>query len=548
MARRTRSDNSSVRGPNSALTEFLKEQGISAESIRQRHLARLEEAAANGGESAAEAAEAAEALEEEVEMRRAARLKQRRRDSYTDSEDEEVAAKRFGETDECAACGVTFTLTVHSRHRDGGYLCTGCAAQAEVVEAKAKRNQLAARKKRQKLAAALLDKQDLLSVPKLQDLCISLISRHIDQVDMLGDIGAVNMAKLLRILSKNRRLDDTTSALFLEPHLRELLFWDCSNVSAAALHRIPAFSPHLERLTLAMCGRLHNENLQYFATNLNQLTHLALDGPFLISSTAWLEFFETIGARLEGLRIGNTHRFSPDSLISLLEHCPRLTHLALARLDGLNSAEVYGLLPHYLTHLVSLEIAFPEKEELITDDVLIALMAGNPLLETLVLDNCTAVTDRFLVEGVRAHGAALRRLSLRYMDQITDEGMVLLFENWTANPGLHNVNLQKCTALTSTALVFLLDHSAKTLVELSLNSVHGIEKLFFEDYLASVSLPLLTRLDAGFVRSVDDQAVAIISAACPKLVLLEVYGCNRVTAKARTRDGLKLIGRQSDSI
>ncbi|ODQ77614.1 hypothetical protein BABINDRAFT_172697 [Babjeviella inositovora NRRL Y-12698] len=559
MSRRTRgNDSSSVSGPNSALTEFLKEQGISAETIRQRHLARLRAETPDTAASEPETREASdevEASEDELEIRIAARRKRRARgDAYTDSEDEDEynsdeVAKKFGEVDQCVTCDKDFTLTVYSRYVENGYLCEKCNEKAKVKERNAKKNQLLARKKRQKLATALLDKQDLSRMPKLQDMCISLISEHIDQVEMLGDIGAINMSKISRILLKNRRLNDVTASLFLEPGLRELEFWDCSKVSSDALQRIPAFCPQLEKVTLSMCGQFHNANLQYFASNLRKLTHITLHGPFLISDVAWQEFFETVGSRLKGFHISNTHRFTSDSMITLLEHCPNLEELTLTRLDGLNSSEVYELIPHYLTKLRHLEISYPQNEDLITDDLLINILSINgEHIEFLNLDCCTALTDRFLTEGLRVFAPNLKSLSLKFLDQISDEGMIALFEQWDANPGLLSVNLQKCVNLTSAGLVFLLNHSGKTLVELNVNSVYGTEKLFFEDYLRSTALPLLTHLDIGFVRSVDDLVVEIIGNTCPKLALLEVYGNNRVTRKTRIREGLKLIGRQSDTI
>lgn len=68
--------------------------------------------------------------------------------------------------------------------------------------------------------------------------------------------------------------------LFLTPDLKRLEFWDCSNVDSDSLNKIASFCPNLESLTLFMCGQLHNDNLQYFATNLTKLHDLALNGPF----------------------------------------------------------------------------------------------------------------------------------------------------------------------------------------------------------------------------------------------------------------------------
>ena len=63
----------------------------------------------------------------------------------------------------------------------------------------------------------------------------------------------------------------------------------------------------------------------------------------------WQDYFEEAGSRLTKFEIRNTHRFGNDSLISLLENTGKnLTSLKLSRLDGLNSSEIYGLIPHYI--------------------------------------------------------------------------------------------------------------------------------------------------------------------------------------------------------
>lgn len=106
------------------------------------------------------------------------------------------------------------------------------------------------------------------------------ITENIEDVDVLGDIGQMNMNRISMILSKNRSLNNKTISLFLSPDLKSLQFWDCSNVDSDSLNKIASYCPHLESLTLFMCGQLHNDNLQYFATQLTKLTELSLNGPF----------------------------------------------------------------------------------------------------------------------------------------------------------------------------------------------------------------------------------------------------------------------------
>ena len=118
----------------------------------------------------------------------------------------------------------------------------------------------------------------------------------------------------------------------------------------------------------------------------------------------------------------------------------------------------------------------------------------------------------------------------------------------------------------------MLNHSCHTLVELSINSLHRISsdflsQIFTDDnhqfkkqlkerydedlnikYYHQVALPLLTYLDASFVRAVDNEILSLLGDSCPKMQIIEVYGDNRCNGKASLRDGLMVIGRQTDEI
>ncbi|GMG56230.1 unnamed protein product [Ambrosiozyma monospora] len=412
------SDNNAVRGPSSALTSFLREQGINANEIRLRHQERLR----NGGLDQQETIEedneengtdelnqAKSDDEEEVysddengeiqQMRETARVKRRRANEYDSDDDEEV--KNY-----CMECDKEFNISVYSKKKEKngsiGYLCPECTKLAIAHEKLTRKNEIEARKRRKKISAALLNKQEF-KIPSLQDICIKIITDNIEAVDLLGDIGVLNMRKISRILSKNRSLNSKTMPLFLDRSLKELEFWDCSHIDRDALNQIASFCPDLEKLNLNMCGQLHNETLQYFGTKLHHLQHLTLNGPFLISDTMWQDFFDSSGKNLKGFNIRNTHRFTGDSLIALLDNCgPNLESLTLSKLDGLTNKSHYDILAHYLQNLKHLEISYPNKEELIDDDLMVNILAINGgTLETLILDGCSDLTDQLLISGIK---------------------------------------------------------------------------------------------------------------------------------------------------
>ncbi|CAX43446.1 DNA repair protein, putative [Candida dubliniensis CD36] len=647
MARRQRSkpgsnSQSGVKGPNSALTEFLRNEGIT-DAFRQRRQREQEivtnndndnendndineqeqftpsvevtpEATSRGSRRSASISVQEDEDDDEIrEMRRAAKRKLRasrrgstrqnrhRHDPNNSSDDDSSSSdndgdpnfsededdlgnanmRKFGEQDDCVDCGQTFELTVSSRFikEKNGYLCNSCNQLLKARERKAKMNQMNARKKRKRVAQALLNKTDV-RIPKLQDVCIKKITENIEDVDVLGDIGQMNMNRISMILSKNRSLNDKTISLFLSPDLKSLQFWDCSNVASDSLNKIASYCPQLESLTLFMCGQFHNDNLQYFASQLTKLTELSLNGPFLISDVMWQDYFEEAGSRLTKFEVRNTHRFGNDSLISLLTNAGRnLTSLKLSRLDGLNAADVYGMIPHFLSpsKLTHLEISYPESEELINDDLIISILSitGDTLV-SLNLDGCSDLTEKFLIDGIAQFCPNLTHLSIQNLDQISDEGFAQAFKEYSKVNvgGLLEVYLTKCIGLGDKAIYELLKHSGHTLVELSINSLDLLTKdflsqVFTEDshqfkkrllqqmeesqekdveYYNHIKLPLLTYLDSGFVRAIDNELLFLIGESCPQLKIIEVYGDNRCTSKARIRPGLMVIGRQSDEI
>lgn len=615
---------SGVRGPNSALTEFLRTEGITdafrerqqreAESNSQTQTPQPEEASltATITPAGSETPQVIEDDDEEEQIRAAGRRKRRiartrstggdpgsdGSNSGSDSDfralgddlagEELDGMTNFGEEDVCVECGNSFTLTVYSRYLQDlkGYLCDDCNEMLKKKERAIKRNQVNARKRRKKLAQALLDKKTV-RLPTLQDVCIKTITLNISDVEALGDIGQLNINKISRILSKNRSLNDDTVSLFLSPDVKSLEFWDCSNVSSHLFNQIAAYCSALESLTIFMCGQFHNDNLIYFKDKLPKLTKLSFNGPFLISNQLWQDFFDQAQCKLQDFEVRNTHRFGNQALISLLENRGSdLTSLKLSRLDGLDSASVYELIPQYLGlgQLTSLEISYPYKEELVSDDLLIHILAiTGESLKYLNVDGCTGLTDLFLIEGIAKFCPYLEVLSMKNLDHLTDEGFVEAFQEFSVinTGGLVTVDLTKCIGLGNMAVYTLLKHSGETLVELSLNSLDKLTKSFLvqiltddtaewkqklekaikdgindnlqegeehTEFYSKVNLPLLTKLDIGFVRSFDNEVTETFSTKCSKLTYLEVYGDNRCTSKAKVRSDLLVIGRQGDAI
>jgi hypothetical protein len=62
-----------------------------------------------------------------------------------------------------------------------------------------------------------------------------IIGKHIDQVEELGDVGAVNMDRICRIVSKHRRLNEENVRLFYDITNRSLVIYDSTSACASNL-------------------------------------------------------------------------------------------------------------------------------------------------------------------------------------------------------------------------------------------------------------------------------------------------------------------------
>lgn len=621
----SRRNNSGVRGPNSALTEFLRVEGIT-DAFRQRRNGQISSGRGRRGtdleDTPGSEQNGTNGLDLSAEPDTANSMNVSDDDDDDPGNDAEYRDdlfsaddfKQLGQEDVCVDCSNPFTLTVYSRYLEAskGYICEDCNELLRKREKSIRQSQTNARKRRKKVAKALLDKKTV-RIPSLLDICIKAISNRIEDVEMLGDIGQNNINKISKILSKNRSLNDSTVTLFLNPSIKVLELWDCSNVSSDSFNKIAAYCSQLESLTLFMCGQFHNDNMIYFQDKLPNLRVLALNGPFLISNQQWVEYFDKATCPLEQFEVRNTHRFGNDSLISLLEkRGSHLTLLKLSRLDGLDSEAVYGLIPQYLSpsKLEALEISYPHQPDLIDDDLLIHILATTgDTVKSLNVDGCSKLTDTFLTEGLAKFCPVLETLSMRGLDLITNEGLRAAFTELAEinYGGLLSIDLTKCSDLGNEAVEAVFKHSGKTLVEVSINSVNKLSNScllqFFTDdsdeskvkiqksiqdgvnddlesenqqlhqsetvsddndelsdgmeiiqprakvvFYPKVSLPLLTKLDVGFVRGFDDAVLQRLSEECPKLAIVEVFGDNRCTGKIPIRDDLLLIGIQGENL
>lgn len=489
----------------------------------------------------------------------------------SDNSDVAAAAAAAGSAEDEETTPSTTTKKKVTRLAGTLLLCPACSK--EQLE-KGKKSRIAAahdeavknsKLYKRKVAAAILDRTDYKNVPTLRSICIQVINDNVGNVETLGAIGDENRDQIARILAKNRKLDSESVKIFLEPSVKKLELWDCSQVNSTSLNLIPKYCPHLESLTLSMCGQL-NSSFLTGCSSMSKLTSITLDGAFLVSSESWAKFFEQMGSRLTRVDIRNTHRFDATALQALVDHCAEnLTHLTLSRMSGLDDpAAFFGL--SKLTNLVHLEYSYPPQEivlakdrNLFTDEIAIEILNSvGAQLHTLVLDGCAELTDKFIVNGVKPCCSPLRmrRLSLGQLDLLSDEVVADLFNSWNnllqstnSEPVLTEVSLERCIGLGDDAVDALFDFAWPSLVSLNLSALPDLsEEPFIRAFYGKNSprkFKNLDNLNLSFVRSVTNETIDAIVEASPWLEFIEVFGNPKINKECTVRKNVKLVGRQN---
>ena len=492
-------------------------------------------------------------LETETPKKRKARVTKKRKkgeedDAYEPENDADYGRSGFshksrsaaGKIDFCAKCNCRFTVTVYNKvDPDGdGLLCSACGSLDTPDKAPKPKARPAAKKKR---AKALLDGETSL-IPTLQDTCIKLIAKHIEEVEVLGDIGHVNMDKICQIISRNRSLTDDTVPLFFDASLKDVTLYDCAKISPQRLTMLAQMCPNLSSLHLHMCGQIGDENVTFYAKHLLNLKHVTFKGCFLVTIAGWISFFETMGSRLEGFEISSTSRFNIDCVKALIANCPNVQTLSLSKLTHLSDEMITEL--SALQNLTSLDIS--HSGEAVTDESVNSVLSTvGHRLERLDLSGLRELTDNVLISGLLLYCTHLQYLNLNDLDLLTDEAVCLFFHDWHGkNPALVSLQIERCPKIKDAGLLSLLKHSGPNLRSLNINSLDEISHDAMLQ-LASGTDSILSQckdLDISWIRAVDD---TVVHRLLHNLTLktLRVWGNNRIT-ECETGSCL-IIGRES---
>ncbi|KZT18911.1 RNI-like protein [Neolentinus lepideus HHB14362 ss-1] len=598
-----------VRGPTSALTEFLKESGITATTIARRARTRNQDqnqqeagpSNANQVERETELGEADEAEEyhsdaldepdEPTTKKRkvtdkgkgkgtiAAKKKAKEDDdaSYDEEEDAYTAISKqlwrgngstsakppVGSFENCAKCEKQFTVTKYTMAaRPGpGWLCHQCAKASGADPFKkpaAPRKRKAAAEKRNVIS---FEERNL---PSLASLCIKIISNHIDDVEALGDIGTMNLDEIAKSISRNRSMTSENVQLFYDVQNVRLTLYDVTNLTPQAFGSLAMMNPNLTSLRLDYCGRLDDAAIDSWNKSLPALQRIELLGPFLIRTDSWKSFFKA-HPRLEGFLITQSPRFDLACMQSLVENCRAITELRLKEVGKMEDVFLTEI-AQWKGSLRGLDLSDPGTGKSLSDEACVEMMCAiGPQLDHLDLSGHEFLTDDFLKDGLTPHAGSLSSLSLANVPDLTDAGVAYLFDIWRGvapqkdpededvdmdrergtNLPLTSLDMSRNAELSTAALTSILAHSGKTLQHLNINGWKAVSQKALA--MLSETAKELRTLDVGWCRELDDFVVKDILDKCEKIKDIQVWGCNRITEACPRKKPVAIHGIESDS-
>ncbi|KAK0785381.1 UV-damaged DNA-binding protein rad7 [Friedmanniomyces endolithicus] len=589
-----------IRGPQSALTDFLAANNISARQIRDDYTRRRQlpgegedagegpsnQAAEQDGDEALAVAAQAEEDEKKTNKRKrsekdaienikkaksaktgkgnakkAAKKKAKKADpdlDDSDDEDFEVSYKKAkpapGQFEHCDICSKRFTVTPYSKEGpDGGLLCTPCGKDLMKdlkKEEKALQPKTIGRKRR-KVESERLDGVATGGAKTLVQMCLQRVAQHHDDVEELGDLPPKLLERLSEIFSKKRVMKSKTLPLFLRPDLDSVVVHDAAYLEEDDYHQIFAVVPNIKKIVLSNTCQLKDQSMDYMLDRCHNLRHISLYAANLVSEEMWHKLFQTAGSKLEVIKLKWLDAaFEDEAVRDMVQCCPNLERLKLklCRRLGQDSVDYIAQLPA-LKHL-SLQI-----NQQVSNDTLINLIEQRGSnLETLSLEKFVDADDAVL-EAIHNTCTHLTKLRLSENDTITDSAFAALFTAWP-NPPLTFADFnstrdvdnnnptgpEEAIGLGTAGFAALMAHSGASLKHLDIASCRFIAlSAFLDVFNGAQSYPALEYINLSFCNQVDTSVVAGIFKSCPSLKRVVAFGCFDVRDVV-VPGGIALIG------
>ncbi|KAG9945197.1 RNI-like protein, partial [Aureobasidium melanogenum] len=587
-----------IRGPQSALTDFLSSHNISAQQIRDDYERRVREAAQqeNAGEgtsnapppndedaeaaaalAAEEAADAAVEKSKKRKRKEAAAIekikkakgakggKKKKKPANSDDEDDEdfdignamyvKAPPMPGQFENCEICSKRFTVTPYSKTGpDGGLVCTPCgkelAKEGDATAGKKTRKAPAGRKRRQ-VESERLNGIAVGGAKSLQQLCIEKVAQYHEDVDELGELPEPVMLRLAEIFAKKRVLNPKTLKLFVRPDSDVVCIHDAAYLEVEDYQGICAVAPGLKKLVIRNACQLKDEAIEYMMEKCDSINFIQFYAANLVSDGMWRKLFHRYGKQLSTVKLSWLDAsFNDDTVRELVQNCPNLVRLKLKLCRKLTEESIIALAD--LTNLERLSLqtgAQPSPEAVIN-----LVKSVGPKLRTLSFEDFLDLDDAVLAQ-IKESCNKLEKFRLQMNDVASDAAYANLFTNWKNPPltfadfsgtrDVDNSNPQgpeEAIGLASAGFKALMAHSGSALRTLDIASCRHISLQAFLDVFGSgIKYPNLETINLSFCSAADTSVVAGVFQSCPAIKKVIAFGCFDVTDVVVPR-GIALIG------
>ncbi|KIW17726.1 hypothetical protein PV08_04921 [Exophiala spinifera] len=578
-----------IRGPQSALTDFLASHNISAAQIHNDYQRRVQEAERQAQQDAQNARNSTDNKENEDEedeedvverqkrkrkeekallkIKQSKEFKRRKHEQDEDfrQDDDELARSMLakskplpGQLDNCEICGKRFTVTPYSgTGPDGGLLCGKCSKELKDEKKKeakaAKKKTPVSRGRRRQTESDRMMGDVKPGAKSLLDICVRHVANVAHDIDEFGDMPQYLLDRLSQIFSKQRVITPRVLELFLRPDVDRINVYDCGKLETDDFQKIFAFMPNLETVNLRFAGQLKDGVIKYMADKCKKIRHLQLGATNLVSDDAWIELFRSLGPQLESLKLSELNdSLRDDTVKELVKNCPNLKRLKLRSCSYVTEESIDAFCA--LAKLEHLTLAVAQDT---SADTLVKLVSSlGPHLRTLCLEDFSELDDAVL-DAIKSNCVKLSKLRIRGSSLCTDAAFAGLFDNncpfpplvyadFADNRDIDSMNPEgpqdNPVGFGSLALTALMNHSGPRLKTIDLKSCRHISHAaLLEAFDGLKKYPAITDIDLSFVTQVDEVVLVGIFKSCPSLAKLAVFACFNAR-QAVIPSGIAVIG------